>query len=112
MRKGAPYGKVGAVAAVHKGYHFANHVVEELGMHAGCAYAADLFLVHIQANGGAGWLFNAEQRRKGSIGTYAVVMTMGNYKAAVEANVARSAGGNSLKLGGYEVLFGYAVTLV
>ena len=81
-------------------------------MHAGCADAADLFLVHIQANGGAGGLFNAEQCRKGSIGTYAVVMTMGNYKAAVEANVARSAGGNSLKLGGYEVLLGYAVALV
>ena len=39
-------------------------------------------------------------------------MTMGNYKAAVEANVARGAGGNGLKFGGYEVLFGYAVTLV
>ena len=63
MRKRAPYRKIGAVSAVHKGYYLAYHVDEELRMHAGRANAAYLLFINIKAYGRARRLFHLEHGR-------------------------------------------------
>ena len=85
-------------------------VLEEGGVHAGGADGADLLLVaeedHAGAAGDGGEIHEGAEA---GVGADAVVVAVADNHGAIEAQVARHAGGDELELGGEEVLLGHAV---
>ena len=87
-------------------------VLEESGLHAGRADAADLFLVDKQAAGGVLGRAGLQDGFQGGEGADAVIMSVGSDHAAVKAAVAGGPGGNDLELGGEEIILIDAVGIL
>ena len=90
--------------------HLGDDVLKEAAGHARRTYRADLLLVYQDGEGGVrGDLLELELGAKARIRARTVVVTVAQYHGAVEAEVARGAGGNDFELRGKKVLLVHLV---